>query len=163
MFLALIILIQERRFSSLCNSLQPFVTSCLLQWAPNNHISVLFSNTFSLPISFWQSSPVPTRVIQQAALLSIHSWIWSLRKQDRKCPRSLLYFSLGAKFVSSFHKNSSYSHWKMLSYLSNRRRSEHQWGIVNGHISSRYLLGWVHTCNVTAYRNTVSWQCGRDS
>ena len=25
------------------------------------------------------------------------------------------------------------------------------------------VLGWVHTCNVTAYRNTVSWQCGRDS
>ena len=25
------------------------------------------------------------------------------------------------------------------------------------------ILGWVHTCNVTAYRNTVSWQCGRDS
>ena len=25
------------------------------------------------------------------------------------------------------------------------------------------LLGWVDTCNVTAYRNTVSWQCGRDS
>jgi hypothetical protein len=24
-------------------------------------------------------------------------------------------------------------------------------------------LGWVHTCNVTAYRNTVSWQCGRDT
>jgi len=24
-------------------------------------------------------------------------------------------------------------------------------------------LGWVHTCNVTAYRNTVSSQCGRDS
>jgi len=24
-------------------------------------------------------------------------------------------------------------------------------------------LGWVHTCNVTAYRNTVSWKCGRDS
>jgi len=24
-------------------------------------------------------------------------------------------------------------------------------------------LGWVHTCNVTAYRNTVSWQCWRDS
>jgi len=25
------------------------------------------------------------------------------------------------------------------------------------------MLGWVHTCNVTAYRNTVSWHCGRDS
>jgi hypothetical protein len=25
------------------------------------------------------------------------------------------------------------------------------------------VLGWIHTCNVTAYRNTVSWQCGRDS
>jgi hypothetical protein len=25
------------------------------------------------------------------------------------------------------------------------------------------LLGWVHTCNVIAHRNTVSWQCGRDS
>jgi hypothetical protein len=24
-------------------------------------------------------------------------------------------------------------------------------------------LGWVHTCNVTAYRNIVPWQCGRDS
>jgi hypothetical protein len=24
-------------------------------------------------------------------------------------------------------------------------------------------LRWVHTCYVTAYRNTVSWQCGRDS
>ena len=24
-------------------------------------------------------------------------------------------------------------------------------------------LGWVNTCNFTAYRNTVSWQCGRDS
>jgi hypothetical protein len=24
-------------------------------------------------------------------------------------------------------------------------------------------LRWVHTCNVTAYRNAVSWQCGRDS
>ena len=24
-------------------------------------------------------------------------------------------------------------------------------------------VGWVHTCNVTGYRNTVSWQCGRDS
>jgi len=26
-----------------------------------------------------------------------------------------------------------------------------------------YALRWVHTCKVTAYRNTVSWQCGRDS
>ena len=25
------------------------------------------------------------------------------------------------------------------------------------------ILEWVHTCNVTAYRNTLSWQCGRDS
>jgi hypothetical protein len=25
------------------------------------------------------------------------------------------------------------------------------------------LLGWVYTCNVTAYRNTVSWECGRNS
>jgi hypothetical protein len=25
------------------------------------------------------------------------------------------------------------------------------------------LLGWVHTCNVTAYRNTALWQCGRGS
>jgi hypothetical protein len=25
------------------------------------------------------------------------------------------------------------------------------------------VLRWLHTCNVTAYRNTVSWQCGRDS
>ena len=24
-------------------------------------------------------------------------------------------------------------------------------------------LGWVNTCNVTAYRNIVYWQCGRDS
>jgi hypothetical protein len=31
--------------------------------------------------------------------------------------------------------------------------------------ANRYVraLGWVHTCNVTAYRNTLSWQCGRDS
>jgi len=28
---------------------------------------------------------------------------------------------------------------------------------------SNILLGWVHTCNVTTYRNTVSWQCRRDS
>jgi hypothetical protein len=27
----------------------------------------------------------------------------------------------------------------------------------------RPTLGWVHTCNVTAYRNTVSWRCGRNS
>ena len=26
-----------------------------------------------------------------------------------------------------------------------------------------YSLGWVNTCNVTTYRNAVSWQCGRDS
>jgi len=26
-----------------------------------------------------------------------------------------------------------------------------------------WVLGSVHTCNVTANRNTVSWQCGRDS
>jgi len=26
-----------------------------------------------------------------------------------------------------------------------------------------HILGWVHTCNITVYRNTVSWQCGRDS
>jgi len=25
------------------------------------------------------------------------------------------------------------------------------------------VLVWVHTCNITAYRNTVSWHCGRDS
>jgi len=31
------------------------------------------------------------------------------------------------------------------------------------HSASYVLLGWVHTCNVTAYRKTVSWQCGRDS
>ena len=30
-------------------------------------------------------------------------------------------------------------------------------------VAFHLLLGWVHTCNVTAYRNTVSWQCGRDS
>jgi hypothetical protein len=29
--------------------------------------------------------------------------------------------------------------------------------------STPHALGWVHTCNTTAYRNTVSWQCGRDS
>jgi hypothetical protein len=29
--------------------------------------------------------------------------------------------------------------------------------------SGRVVEGWVHTCNVTTYRNTVSWQCGRDS
>ena len=28
---------------------------------------------------------------------------------------------------------------------------------------SGHILGWVHTCNITAYRNTVSWQCGRGS
>jgi len=26
-----------------------------------------------------------------------------------------------------------------------------------------YIRVGVHTCNVTAYSNTVSWQCGRDS
>jgi hypothetical protein len=30
-------------------------------------------------------------------------------------------------------------------------------------VAARDILGWVHTCNVTACRNTVSWQCGRDS
>ena len=25
------------------------------------------------------------------------------------------------------------------------------------------MLRWVHTCNITAYCNTLSWQCGRDS
>jgi hypothetical protein len=25
------------------------------------------------------------------------------------------------------------------------------------------VQGWVHTCNVTAYRKTVSWHCERDS
>jgi len=29
-------------------------------------------------------------------------------------------------------------------------------------IKGRVPLGWVHTCNVTAYRNTVWWHCGRD-
>jgi hypothetical protein len=29
--------------------------------------------------------------------------------------------------------------------------------------TQRNFLGWVHTCNVTAYRNTVSWQCRRNS
>jgi len=27
---------------------------------------------------------------------------------------------------------------------------------------TKFALGWLHTCNVTAYRNTASWQCGRD-
>jgi len=31
------------------------------------------------------------------------------------------------------------------------------------HLKNSLLLGWVHTSNVKAYRNTVSWQCGRDS
>jgi hypothetical protein len=35
------------------------------------------------------------------------------------------------------------------------------------HIHKRYRYAfqqvWVHTCNVTAYRNTVLWQCGRDT
>jgi hypothetical protein len=30
-------------------------------------------------------------------------------------------------------------------------------------VDHRPLKRWVHTCNVTAYRNTESWQCGRDS
>jgi hypothetical protein len=29
--------------------------------------------------------------------------------------------------------------------------------------TTRCVKVWVHTCNLTAYRNTVSWQCGRDS
>jgi hypothetical protein len=29
--------------------------------------------------------------------------------------------------------------------------------------SRLHVLGWVHTCNITAYRNAISWQCGRDS
>ena len=28
---------------------------------------------------------------------------------------------------------------------------------------TREILGWVYTCNVTAHRNTVSWQCRWDS
>jgi hypothetical protein len=34
-----------------------------------------------------------------------------------------------------------------------------EWAEVNW----RDVLGCVHTCDVTAYRDTVSWQCGRDS
>jgi hypothetical protein len=30
-------------------------------------------------------------------------------------------------------------------------------------IMGTYLLRWIHACNVTTYRNTVSWQCGRGS
>jgi hypothetical protein len=30
-------------------------------------------------------------------------------------------------------------------------------------LQARPFLRWVHTCNVTAYRNTVLWQCGWDS
>jgi hypothetical protein len=35
--------------------------------------------------------------------------------------------------------------------------------ISAGETTQSYPLRWVHTCNDTAYRNTVSWQCGRDS
>jgi len=31
------------------------------------------------------------------------------------------------------------------------------------YFKSPYTLGWIHAWNVTAYRNTVSWRCGRDS
>jgi hypothetical protein len=34
--------------------------------------------------------------------------------------------------------------------------------ISAGERPQTYVLRWVHTCNVNAYRNTVSWQCGRD-
>jgi len=42
---------------------------------------------------------------------------------------------------------------------------KHAWNIWHweGGWREWYNLGWIHTCNVTAYSNTVSWQCGRDS
>ena len=38
-----------------------------------------------------------------------------------------------------------------------------KWKLLETCRNLKSSLGWVHTCNVTVYRNTVSWQCGRDS
>jgi hypothetical protein len=37
----------------------------------------------------------------------------------------------------------------------------HNWS--SNTIPSLERLRWVHACNITAHRNTVSWPCGRDS
>ena len=45
-------------------------------------------------------------------------------------------------------------HAPRTSHVTDYKLQSHTWRVD--------VLGWVHTCNVTAYRNTVSWQCGRD-
>jgi hypothetical protein len=53
-----------------------------------------------------------------------------------------------------FHKH-NYQLRKMFQILTQTKNYRY--------FSEFPLYGWVHTCNVTVYRNTVSWQCGRDS
>jgi hypothetical protein len=40
---------------------------------------------------------------------------------------------------------------------------QRQTGLARSHLYLGLSLRWVHTCNATAYHNTVSLQCGRDS
>ena len=80
---------------------------------------------------------------------SVAMWFWF-----KFCKRKRLVFNLVfekytvilVKLLSAFSANCNTS-TNFFIYVHRRRD----------------VLGWLHTCNVTAYHNTVSWQCGRDS
>ena len=85
-------------------------------------------------------------------------WFWPYRKE---CACGLCTESLPPYFINSVR-----------TFLNDKYRERYgptewpaRWRGFNplDFYSWSYLLGWVHTCIVTAYRNTVSWQCGRDS
>jgi len=59
--------------------------------------------------------------------------------------------------VISYHITS----YHIISYLGKCR--DIWYYTYKSPVVNTLLWRWVHTCNVIAFRNSVSWQCGRDS
>jgi len=65
-------------------------------------------------------------------------------------------------FAKGYHVKTD-SHVIMIQHLYYRDNIRHAFTTGPQSSDRGHLLRSVHTCNVTVYRNTGSWQCGRDS
>ena len=122
--------------------------------------------------------------VQLHSLTSVSGWV-----RRSQWPRGLSRWSVAARLLRSWVRIPPGA-WMFVWVLSGRglcdevitrpEESYRLWCVVVCDLETSWMrrpwptggllsqkkerrLGWVHTCNVTAYRNTLLWQCGRDS
>jgi hypothetical protein len=90
-----------------------------------------------------------------------HTYTYKLYSSYIPALKLLSFYNMEVLFITSSLESNPFMEWYFSITMQGQNSADYY-----SYRSTKIcciILRWVHTCNVTAYRNTVSWRYGRDS